>query len=221
VGVRVDGSFQAATQKGQASALVPLLPLKADKTLVGLGVLSSLRGEVTLFGGQAFLSVPSQDGGFSTEELGAHQDSAAFMVQASVSDWQTVALPQNTGLDELPSAFEKLAEAAGLDVEQPIPFMIEGSVGNLTLSVVNGSAFVGDREIPEEAMKAAARKVTRATCQGTGVGFFGKSDHPEFLANDTHVHLHFVEQTGALAGHVEHIDLPSGTSFRLPIARSR
>lgn len=219
--MRAQGSFEGATRKGQTGALVPLLPLKADKTLVGLGVLSSLRGEVTLFGGQAFLSVPSQDGAFHTEELGSHQDAAAFMVVASVTDWQTVALPKDTQLDDLPSALEQMAEGAGLDIEQPFPFMIEGSVGNLTLSVLDGSAFAGDKELSEDALKAASRKATRATSQGTGVGFFAKAEHPEFLASGTQVHLHFVEQSNALAGHVEHIDLPSGTSFRLPIPRGR
>jgi alpha-acetolactate decarboxylase len=219
--VRTHGSFEAATRQGKTSKVVDLAPLRADKQSLGLGLLSSLRGEVTMFDGQVFLSLPNQDGSFRTEELGAHQDGAAFMVVASVPHWQTVQLPKNTSLDELPAALEELAQGAGLDVEQPLPFMIEGGVGNLTLSVVDGSAFAGDRQVSDDALKTASRKVTRASCQGTGVGFFAKGDHPEFLAEGTAVHLHFVEQLTKLAGHVESVDLPSGTSFRLPVARAR
>ena len=195
-----------------------LAPLKKDKHAVGLGLLSSLRGEITLFDGQAFLSVPSPDGGFRTEELGAHEDGAAFLVMASVPEWQSVSLPQNTVLEDLPSALSELAEGAGVDVERPFPFLLEGGVGNLVLSVVDGSAFAGEREVSEDALKAASRKATRASCQGTGVGFFAKGEHPEYLASSP-IHLHFVEQSGKLAGHVEQVDLPSGTRFRLPLAR--
>jgi alpha-acetolactate decarboxylase len=194
------------------------LPFKADKHWVGLGLLSSLRGEVTLFDGQAFLSVPSADGAFQTEELGAHEDGAAFLVVASVPDWQSASLPKDAVLEDLPSTLLDLAEGAGIDVSRPFPFMIEGSVGNLILSVVDGSAFAGERQVSEDALNAASRKATRVSCQGTGVGFFAKGEHPEFLASSP-IHLHFVEQSGKLAGHVEHLDLPRGTRFRLPVAR--
>lgn len=217
--VRAHGSFEAATRQGKTSSVVALAPLRADKHLVGLGLLTSLRGEVTVFGGQAFLSVPNQDGSSRTDELGAHQDNAAFMVVASVPEWQTVSLQQNTVFDELPSALEDLAQGAGVDVEQPFPFMIEGGVGNLTLSVMDGSAFAGERQISDDALKAASRKATRASCQGTGIGFFAKGDHPEFLGAGSRLHVHFVEQSTKLAGHVERLDLPRGTSFRLPASR--
>jgi acetolactate decarboxylase len=216
--VRVHGSFAAATRQGKTSSAVALLPFKADKHWVGLGLLSSLRGEVTLFDGRAYLSLPSADGGFRTEELGAHEDGAAFLAVASVPDWQSLSLTKNTVLEDLPSALEELAEGAGLDVERPFPFMIEGGFGNLTLSVMDGSAFAGEREVSEDALKAASRKATRASCQGTGVGFFAKGEHPELLASSP-IHLHFVEQSEQLAGHVEHLDLPSGTRVRLPVAR--
>lgn len=219
VAVQVHGSLEAATRQGKTSSVVSLSPLKADKHSLGLGLLSSLRGEITAFDGRAFLSVPSPDGSFRTDELGAHEDGAAFLVTASVPEWQSVSLPRNTVLEDLPSALEELAEGAGLDVERPFPFMIEGGVGNLTLSVVDGSAFVGEREVSADALKAASRKAKRASCQGTGVGFFAKGEHPDFLVPDSQVHLHFVEQSGTLAGHVESVDLPSGTQFRLPLAR--
>jgi acetolactate decarboxylase len=215
--VQTYGSLEGATRQGKTSSAVALATLRADPRNIGLGLLSSLRGEITLFDGKAFLSVPDTDGSFHTEELGSHADGAAFMVVASVTDWQTVTLPKNAALEDLGSALEELAKGAGLDAERPFPFMIQGSVGNLTLSVVDGSAFAGEREISDDALKAASRKATRASCQGTGVGFYAKGDHPEYLLAGSPVHLHFVEQSSQLAGHVEHIDLPSGTSIRLPV----
>jgi acetolactate decarboxylase len=211
------GSLQAVIDYGKTGSVVGLSRFKGNKSMIGLGLLSSLRGEFAVVEGEAWVSYPNNDGTLRSTELGANDETAAFMIAAVVPDWQSLALPQQAAFDDLEDAIENLGRSAGLDVERPFPFLIEGALVNLAFSVVDGRAFMSETALSRDALMAASVKAQYPSVQGTIVGFFSKQEQPEFLEPGASMHLHVILRNEKQAGHVTRVDLPTGSSFRLPV----
>jgi acetolactate decarboxylase len=221
VNVRTYGSLKPTIEDRMLDSVVSLAQLRGDKALVGFGLLSALRGEVVVVNGEAWLSYPKTDGTLRSEKAGAHDETLAFLVAATVPAWQDVPLAEDVKFDDLADTVERLAKSSQLDTERPIPFVVEGALLNLNYSVVNGGAFAAEGKVSREALKAASPKVKLASAQGTLVGFFSREEHPEFLEPDTNVHVHVVVDSRSEAGHVDSVDLPRGTALRFPVPGQR
>lgn len=219
--VRTYGSLRAAIEERRLDSVISLSRLRDEKALVGFGLLSALRGEVMMVGGESWLSYPKSDGTLRSEKAGANDETLAFLVVASVPDWQSVPLTEDTKLDELGEVVARLATTSGLDAEKPLPFLVEGALVNLQYSVINGAPFATDPQISREALRTASPRVKLESAQGTLVGFYSPEEQPDFLDPDTDVHVHVVVSSRNEAGHVENVDLPRGTNIRLPLSGGR
>lgn len=217
VNVRTYGSLKATMEERNLGTVISLAQLRGDSALVGLGLLSALRGEVVMANGEAWLAYPNTDGTVRAQKAGANDETLNFLVAATVPEWQSVPLVEDTKFSDLGDAIERLAKSSLLDTSKPIPFVVDGPLVNLHFSVVNGVAFAADREVSPEALKTASPKVKLDSAEGTLVGFFSDGEHPEFLEPDTNVHVHVVVSSRSEAGHVDSVDLPHGTAVRLPL----
>jgi alpha-acetolactate decarboxylase len=217
VNVRTYGSLKATMEERSLGTVISLAQLRGDSALVGLGLLSSLRGEVLIVNGETWLSYPNTDGTVRSQKAGANDETLNFLVAATVPDWQSVPLEEDTKFSDLGDAIQRLATSSLLDTKKPIPFVVDGALVNLNFSVVNGVAFAADREVSPEALKTASPKVKLDSAQGTLVGFFSDDERPEFLEPGTDVHAHVVVSSRSEAGHVDSVDLPRGTAIRLPM----
>jgi len=218
VEVRTYGSLQDMFERGATRPVVSLASLKGERGLVGLGSLSGLRGEIAIVPGGIWVSQRNDDGSSSTKELGAGDETAAFLVAASVTEWQPIPLAENVPFDDLPDAIEELAGRAGVDVSRPFPLLIDGPLANLELNVVDGRAFPSGVKISREALMVSAAKSKFDSVEGTIVGFFG-AGRPDFLHPETQLHLHVLVPSKNQMGHVDHVDLPRGATVRVPVSR--
>jgi acetolactate decarboxylase len=146
-------------------------------------------------------------------------DTAGFLVTASVPAWQPVPITENVNFDDLPEAVEELASRAGLDVQRPFPFLIDGALANLEFNVADGRNFPTGVAVTRDELMVSAAKSKFASIEGTIVGFFGKGEHPAFLHPDTHLHLHVIVPSEKKMGHVDRVDLPRGVTVRVPLPR--
>lgn len=220
--VRTYGSLGAIFDRGATRPVISLATLKQDPSWVGLGKLSGLRGEITIVSGEVWTSFRNDDGSSTARELGAGDETAAFLVASRVLDWQPVPLSESVAFADLADALEELVQRAGLDLKGPLPFLIEGALVNLVFSVTDGRAFSGESNLSREALGVSAAKSQVASAEGTLVGFFANAQHPEFLEPGTRLHLHVLLSESRRMGHVDHVDLPAGATVRLPLgSRSR
>jgi acetolactate decarboxylase len=217
--LRTYGSLRALTDEGRIGPSVWLSTLSNDPALVGLGSLSELRGEVLIVGGKVWLGYPTGPEGAYGRELGVSDETAAFLVTASVPAWRTLSLARNVSFAELEGGLEQLARDAGIDSGKPFPFVVEGTLNQLEFNVVNGRGFDAGQPIPRVVLMAAATKTAVATTEGTIVGFFGKRGTAEFAHPGRLVHMHVLLPEERQVGHVDHVDLPAGVSVRLPAPR--
>lgn len=216
VSIQAYGSLHALMDQGMTRPVVSLATLKKDPTLVGLGSLSALRGEIAIVPGEVWVAYPGDGGAMRASELGDSDETAAFVAVSSVPEWQPLPLPEETSFDQIPDAIEKLGQSGGLDTDRPFPFLIEGSFANVAIKVVDGRAFQGQPRLSQEELDVAAAKAKYAAADGIIVGLFGNDDQPEFLHPGTRVHMHAVLRAQNQMGHVDHVDLGRGITVRIP-----
>jgi hypothetical protein len=200
-----------ALEQGDTAAVVNLAQL-SDPSLVGLGTLSEQRGEVIIFNGAVWLGYANPNGttrGRQLQQLDTQEETAAFLITASVPVWQTVLLNRDVPFEQLEQVLEDTLRAAGLDPRKPVPLVIQGPLVELRFHVVDGR---NERDVARGSYTLAP---------GTLVGFYAATGREDFLEPDTKMHLHVLLEGHRQVGHVDRVDLPSGTLLRLPVARGR
>jgi alpha-acetolactate decarboxylase len=210
------GSLADVMQQGKTSPAVWLRKMSDDPSLVGIGALSGLRGEIAVIDGGVWL-------GYSTDATTSHgrvlrgaDETAAFLTVASVPEWQSFTLGTSVSHDELSRRLEKIARDGGLDARRPLPVVISGRLQNLRFHVADGRGMTLGQALSEGDLLAASSKGAVEETNGVLVGFFSTAPHPDVLHSGARFHLHVVLQKKPDVGHVDHVDLDAGTIVRLP-----
>ncbi|HIA00832.1 MAG TPA: hypothetical protein EYN66_02795, partial [Myxococcales bacterium] len=200
---------------GRTERRVDLAPLVGRKGLFGLGALEGLGGEVTLWDGQLWLSTPDGHGGAVAGQQEATTAGATLLVTSVVTAWQERAITQAVSFAQLDAFIEREARASGLNVEEAFPFRIEGAPTRLDWHVIDGSKIPSDAHGHEAHMRTAVRgslsgKVVRV------LGFYSPKHHAVFTHHDTNTHAHVISDAPVVTGHVDHLDISSGSRLFLP-----
>jgi acetolactate decarboxylase len=193
--------------------------MKEDPKLVGLGSLSDLRGEVLIAGGQVWVGYSNPDKSSTGRELGDSDETAAFLVTAQVDAWRTVSFPRPVPFQDLDDVVLELAQASGLDEKDPFPFVLEGPLDGLSISVVDGRGLARGQPIRRETLLAESAKSHYPRESGMIVGFFANEKRPEFLHPGARLHMHVLLRDRSQVGHVVAVDVSPETALRLPASR--
>ena len=212
--VRNWGTLRAMFHDGVTGATVSLDSLLPDPELHALGALADLAGEVTIVGGRAWLSRPSEAGA-TAETTRVAGDGATLLVASRVPAWQSVRIDRSIPFEELDDRIAALAAASGLDTTGRIPFLGVGRLENLAWHVVDG------RRLTVEATShldhlAASNRDSLAVATGVLVGFYSEHDERVFTHMGSRTHLHCALESPLAAGHVDHVAIPAGAELRFP-----
>lgn len=215
----VHGNFRHMMHTGETGGSIALDTLAAPSAW-GVGATAGLRGEVVIRDGDVLVSrgddvqarlTPPEDG-----------EEAVILAFGTVTDWQSVALPNDMAPDRLTHFIEMQAQSLGLDPEGGFPIRIEGSFPQLVWHVVTGEAqaYGGDGAGHGDAdanSQSGMNLYDEAGATGevigvyTGAALEGIVSHP-----GERLHLHFVSQDGTRSGHVDEITIPAGAMLLLP-----
>jgi len=215
VTITVHGALREIMHMGRTERRVDLAPLVGRKGLFGLGALESLGGEVTLWDGQLWLSTPDGHGGAVAGQHTATTAGATLLVTSVVTAWQERPVTEAVSFAELDTFIEREARAAGVNVKEAFPFLIEGSPTRLDWHVIDGSKIPTDAHGHEAHMRTAVRgklsgKPTRI------IGFYSPKHHAIFTHHDTNTHAHVINMAPAVTGHVDHVDINAGARLFFP-----
>jgi len=215
--IRSFGSLRAMYHEGRTEQTVGLADLLPDPSLYAVGALAGLAGEVTVVGGETYLSYPVGTTETRTESTTKPTVGASLLVTAQVPTWRTVKTERPIPFDELDQAIATLATAAGIPKGEKFPFLVEGQVEALEWHVIDGKRLApgaaGHQAHLEASVRASAER-TRATL----VGFYSESDEGVFTHRGSRTHVHCVVEEPLSSGHVDHVAIPAGTTIRLPVA---
>jgi hypothetical protein len=186
-----------------------------------VAALAGLQGEVTIFDGAVTVTTVDQRGQARPAQGAAGEMQATLLAGAYVDRWQSQTVPKDVAAEAFDDYIAELAAKAGLNLDEPFVFTVEGEFTDVRLHVINGACPVHARmkkiQLPPE-LRPFEREM--AGVRGKVVGVFAKDavgdlTHP---ATSTHVHLLYKDpDTGKLVtAHLEQLGMKQGSVVRLP-----
>jgi len=208
--LQVHGALRAMFHQGQTGTMVTLDEINLSPLVYGVGAVAELNGEITIVGGEVFLTYPDDDDGTRTEVPGDGGEGACLLVTTEVMNWKIIDTKKAIPFKKLDSEIAKLAKKAGLDPDSRFCFTMQGVFDELQWHVIDGR-LLKDGGTSHEDHLAAAVTGTLDPTPATLIGFHSKTDQGVFTHKGSTTHIHFVTEDPLLSGHVDHVAIPAGT----------
>ena len=214
VETKVFGALRAIMHEGKSGPQVALSSVVPGPHAYGVGALSELRGEVTVFDDEVWLAYPNDDGSARVSKVRVSNEQAALLVVADVAAWRRIPIASEVPFERLDDEIERFARANGADERRPLPLIIEGSFVELSWHVVDGRKLTAASTHEQHAAAAARGKVGRSG--GALIGFFSTHHQGVFTHMSKKTHFHAVLPDENLSGHVDGVTVLAGATLLLP-----
>ena len=206
------GAQRETIMNGRLAAALDLNTLADRAHLYGLGPLEQLRGEVTIADSRPALARVASDG--TVKVTRSFAAGAPFFVWAEVPRWIETPIPAEIrSHDDLERFVPRAAEAAGLDAEKPLPFLVLGREDLIEFHILNR---IGDPPHNMEEHKKIQIKFELAKTEATIVGFHSTRHRGIFTPGDSNIHIHFQTPDNQKSGHIQKLELGEGNILSLP-----
>lgn len=210
--VEYKGALKNMMHKGDISAKVDLKDIENTEHLYALGAIENLKGEIQIFDSKSFNTMVV-DSSLSFDN--SFNKKATLLVYAKVSKWKSINIPDNIlTYKELENYIEQTAKDNQINIDEPFPFLLEGSPKSFDWHVINWKD--GDMEHSHEKHINSGLKGTINDKQVTMLGFYSNSHHAIFTHHTTNMHIHVKSANNSLAGHVDGLTLNKGMVLKLP-----
>jgi acetolactate decarboxylase len=217
------GAQKDIFKTGKAVSVVSLEDLADRKGVYAMGPIGGLDGEITIFDSKPYITqVRGND--YTLDKTFKH--GAFFLVWTEQKNWIDVPLPATVkGYVDLQKFVKAQAQAAGIDVTKPFPFLLAGAPVEIKWHI-NIDRTEGKPITKELFVKSKEPYVTRNEPVDI-VGFFSEKHSGIFLSQyapaikegsgmENAIHIHLVSRTSKAAGHIDDITLGEGMILRLP-----
>jgi acetolactate decarboxylase len=213
--VEYNGALKIMMREGDISAKADLAVFENKKHFYALGALENLKGEIQIFDSKPFNtmlidSTLTFDNSFNKK--------ATLLVYASVSKWKSINIPNNIlTYKQLESYIEQSAKENKIKINEPYPFLIEGTLKSFDWHVINWKD--EDTEHSHEKHINSGPHGTINNRQVELLGFYSDSHHSIFTHHTTNMHIHVKTVDLKIAGHVDGLTLGKGMILKLPDTR--
>jgi len=217
------GAQRDIFKTGKASSVISLESLAGQKGLYAVGPIDGLDGEITIFNSKPYITkVRGKD--YDVDNTLNHR--AFFLVWTEQEKWQDVPVPVAVkGYVDLQQFVKAQAQAAGIDVTKPFPFLIAGTPVEIKWHI-NVDRTEGKPITNELFVKSKEPFVTKNEPVDI-IGFYAEHHAGVFLPSynpaikegsgqQNVIHIHLVSRTSKAAGHIDNITLGEGMVLRLP-----
>lgn len=184
-----------------ASGFTPTISLDSlqrYKSLVALGPLGKMQGEITVVEGKVYAGISHPDG--KTEVKGDWLVQAPFLVYAEVSDWEKISFEGNAeSITELEKLIGQVVESAGVNLNEPFFFRIQGVFPQMTTHIVTPRS----PEIPGYLENQNQKNYEHAYAAGELIGVYSKVGKRIYTHHDSEMHIHFLSEKRDFSGHLD------------------
>lgn len=208
---------------GKAESVVSLEDLEGLKGLYAMGPIDGLDGEITIYDSKPYITkVRGKD--FVMENTFKH--GAFFLVWTEQTKWKDVPVPASVkGYVDLQQFVKEQAQAEGIDVTKPFPFLLAGTPVEIKWHI-NVDRTEGKPITKELFVKSKAPFVTRNEPVDI-IGFYADHHVGVFIAEyapaikegsgiKNTIHIHLVSRISHAAGHIDDLTLGEGMVLKLP-----
>jgi acetolactate decarboxylase len=208
---------------GKAASVISLESLAKRPGLFAVGPIEGLDGEITIFDSKPYIT---QVRGSDFVMDNSFKHGAFFLVWTEQTRWQDILIPEKVkGYVDLQQFVKVQAQAAGIDVTKPFPFLLAGTPVEIKWHI-NVDRTEGKPITKELFMKSKQPFVTKNEPVDI-IGFYAEhhagvflpSSNPAFMEGtgvQNSIHIHLVSKTSKAAGHIDNITLGEGMVLRLP-----
>lgn len=210
--VQYKGALKNMMHKGDLSAKADLIDFKETEHFYALGAIENLKGEIQIFDSKPFNtqvidSMLTFDNSFNKK--------ASLIVYASVEKWKTIDIPNSVvSYEQLEDYIKKSAKRNHININEPFPFLIEGTAKSFDWHVINWKD--GDTEHSHEKHISSGLHGTINNRAVEMLGFYSDSHHAIFTHHTTNMHIHVKTNDNKIAGHVDGLTLGKGMILKLP-----
>lgn len=206
--VEVWGALREMIHEGRTESRVAIASVLAKPHVYALGAVAGMRGEVTIVDGTVWLALGDVNEGKAVS--GPTNEGAALLVASSVSAWRETTIDRDIPFSDLDRRVEEYAVAAGIDVDKPFPFVIEGELTDVHWHVLKGPPAPGAD--PHDHSTNAV--VGEGAMKATVVGFFSKHHQGVFTHMGQNTHAHVVTATASFTAHADQFSIVAQSVLR-------
>ena len=196
---------------GDISKTIDLDTLSKKEHLYAIGAYENLKGEIQIFNGAAFNS-RVKDSLIAIENN--FTGSASLLVYTQVEEWvenYSFFFASKTDLERL---LIDEAKRLGIDVSNPFPFIIEGTISELQWHVINWDA--NDTIHKHQKHQNSGINETLRNEEVVILGFYSTQHKAIFTHHSSNTHIHFRTKDQSLAGHVDALKINDSITLKLP-----
>jgi acetolactate decarboxylase len=217
------GAQRDIFKTGKAASVISLESLASRPGLFAVGPVEGLDGEITIFDSKPYITqVRGND--FTLDQTYKH--GAFFLVWTEQSKWQDVPVPNTIkGYVDLQQFVKAQAQAAGIDIAKPFPFLLAGTPVEIKWHI-NVDRTEG-KPITKELFQKSKQPFVTKNEPVDIIGFYAEhhagvflpSSKPAFMEGtdaQNVIHIHLVSKTSKAAGHIDNITLGENMVLRLP-----
>ncbi len=205
------GALKPVIMMGQDQGRIALSEIEGREHAYGLGALEGLAGEIIVLDGRIWHSHAGQEG-LVTSDVVTPDLQAALLVIAEVPVWGHETRLEALSWNVLEDVIGTAVKAAGLDPQQPVPFLIEGDFEGVELHVINGSCPYRHEEGAPEPTRSSMDSASGTLC-----GFYFEGEPGILTHQGQRLHLHaLIRGEESQAAHVDAISLAPGCKLSLP-----
>jgi acetolactate decarboxylase len=206
------GAQRETIMDGKLAAALDLKTLAERLHLYGVGPIEQLRGEVTIADSRPALARVGPYG--AVEVIESFDAGAPFFVWAEVPRWVERPIPAEIrSYSDLEHFVPLAAAAAGLDADQPLPFLVTGRQDLIEFHILNRT---GDAPHNMEMHKKIQIKFELERVEATIVGFHSTRHRGVFTPGASNIHIHFQTPDNRQSGHVQGFEISGGAMLHLP-----
>ena len=210
--VEYKGALKNMMHKGDISAKADLKAFKNREHFYALGAFDNLKGEIQIFDSKSF-NTKVIDSSLTFDN--SFDNKATLLVYTSVSKWKSINIPDNIiTYKQLENYIEQIAKENQIKIDEPFPFLIEGTLKSFDWHVINWKS--GDNEHSHEKHISSGLHGTINNTQVELLGFYSDSHHAIFTHHTTNMHIHVKTDDKKIAGHLDDLTLKKGMILKLP-----
>ena len=209
------GSLREALRDGHAKGRIDVGTVAA-KGVYGIGALEDLRGEITVFDGEVWISCGSKDRPVTirSRKLSAP---ATILFSSKISRWKTIRVEKDVSASEFDAFVAAQAKAAGLDLETGFHFVVEGQLTDLDVHVLAGECPIRANMLGVK-MTSPPFATHFDRVQGRLVGVFSTDSVGVMTHHDSNSHNHvIIDNDAPFTGHAESVGIAAGGVLKLPL----
>lgn len=213
------GEMRAVMREGRTEPRIALADAIAAPRAIAVGAIEGLAGEVTIVDGEVWVSRVKDASLHASGPVPVFGDHATLLTLAHVGAWRAVPIRYSVTEGEFEAFVEHAARSRGVDTTRPFPFLIEGTLTDIEIHVING--FCPHATDPATVDAQPWRWSGSQSTDVLIVGFYAPDAAGVMTHHGSLIHAHAVLSLDGrtVTGHVDRVVVAPGMSLRIPEVR--